>query len=414
MEKQNRTKYALASFFAVFLFVITYKYVLWQLAPGGLSDLAFHTKHAESIYLDRFTVAWLKVPYLFWHLCVKGFIKFLKFPLNDAAACTCATFAFIQYFITLFIIEKIGRHYTGRDIGFVSPCIAGMLGLVMPLYIWWFNGYQHEGQFSINPIYNPTHMAVKPFGLLAFAIGVDLILLYQEKEPLFFTGKKLRKWLYVLFAVVLFLSTFMKPTFMYMLLPAGAIYLLIDFVVALLRKDGSYKKVWNFMWKIACASVPAILYLLIEYGVFYFWEGTNRDSVVAIYPFLTAWHLFSPDVPTSIMLAMAFPLWMLITNCKYFLETVEGRLSVIGYAVGTLEFSFFVETGDRLEHLNFAWELMSGMLLFWVIAGARLAELTFASKPGKKNTIIVIVGWILLSIHLFSGFFYLNPSSFIL
>lgn len=413
-KEKNQVKYALAAFLAVVVFVIIYKYNLNTLRTDGLADLKDHTALAASIYLDRFWKAWLQRPYMFWHLCVKGFIKFFSFPTDQASACTCACFAAFTFYVTFWILDKVSATVTKKDTGIIASLVAAMLSFVAALYIPWINVYQHEGQFSINPIFNPTHMAVKPFGLLAFAVAVDLILRYKGKETIFFTGAKTQKRLYVLFGFFLFMSTFTKPTFMYMLLPAGVIYVLIELVINLIHKDGSWRKTWNFMWKLAYACIPSLLYLLLEYSAFYFWGGTNADAEIAIYPFLTAWHLYSANVPASVLMGMSFPLWMVVTNPKYFLHSVEGRLSFLAYAVGVLEFSFFVETGDKLGHLNFSWPMMSGMLLLWVIAGARLIQLTVSEDDRLRNRIIISVGWILLSIHLFSGLYYINPYQYII
>lgn len=419
MEEQKRvsnTKYAFAAFLSVIVFVITYKYVLNQLAEY-INDLVEHTWHAENIYLDsveRIWNIWLQRPYLFWHLCVKCFIKFGGMPVKEAAACTCSCFAVFCYFVTFFIIDRLTERSKGKNTGIASAGAAGILSFVTALYMWWYNIYQHEGQFSINPFFNPTHMAVKPFGLLTFIFAVDIILRYKGREPVFCRGKRTQKFLYVLFGGALFMSTFTKPTFMYMLLPAGVVYVLIDWIIALVKKDGSGKKIWGTMWRLACACIPSLIYLGLEYAAFYFWGGTNEDAKVAIYPFLTAWHVYSPNVPKSILLAMSFPIWMLIMDWKYFLHSVEGRLSVIGYVVGALEFSFFVETGFKLTHLNFSWPMMSGMLLFWVIAASRLVERTCDTSHSGFRTVEVTVGWFLLTLHLFSGLYYISPGHFII
>ena len=413
-KKSSQVKYAVAAFVAVVLFAIIYKCALNDLRVDGINDLKEHTWHAESIYLDRLWTAWLKIPYLFWHLCVKGCIKFFKMPVEAASAFTHSFFAGLSCLINFYLLDRTGQKLTGKDIGVTAALASGVLGIVTALYVPWFNPDLYFGQFSINPIFNPTHMAVKPIGVICFMLAVDLILVYKEEKQVYFEKIRNPRWLFILFSATLLLSAFTKPTFMYMLLPAGAVYLLIDLVVALIRKEGSWKKVWGFMWRIGCASIPAVLYLLLEYAAFYFWGGTSKDSSVAIYPFLTAWHRFSPDVPRSIRLAMAFPIWMIITNLKYFFKSVEGRLALIGYATGTMEFSFFVETGSRLEHLNFAWPMMSGMLLLWVISTAKLIGLTAAPAKHKGNTIVVLVGWILLTVHFFSGLYYINPGAFII
>lgn len=413
-KQRNQIKYAVAALMAVLVFVIMYKYALNMWNQGGFNDLREHTLHAENIYLDRLRTAWLKRPYLFWHLCVKGCIKVFRMPVEASASCTHGFFAGFNCLVTFFLLDRTGERLTGRDVGVVAALMSGVLGFVEPLYVPWFNPYQYEGQFSINPIFNPTHMAVKPFGLICFMLAVDLILVYQGKEKLYFLNARRNLWLYVAFSVFLFLSVFTKPTFLYMLLPAGAVYLLIDLVLALKRKDGSAKKVWGFMWRIACVSIPSLLYLMLEYAAFYFWGGTNEDASVAIYPFLTAWHIYSPDVPRSLRLAMAFPIWMGITNLKYFFKSEEGRLSLLGYAVGTTEFCFVVETGNKLGHLNFAWPMMSGMLLLWVICVARLIALTMNPTVHKRNTVVVLGGWILLFLHLFSGLYYISPNAYLI
>lgn len=411
---RNQTKYALAAFLAITVFVIIYKYTLNQVYRLDLNDLREHMLHAADIYLDRMKGAWLKRPYLFWHLCVKSSVKFLVMPLEEATAFVCGGFAVFNYFVIFYLLERTVLGLTGREAGVMSAAVSGMLSLAQPLYIRWFNPYQYEGQFSINPVFNPTHSAVKPIGLLCFMVAVDLILRYKGKDGIYFNGIKKARWLYVLFSVLVLLSAFTKPTFMFMLLPAGVLYLLVELAEALFKKDGGAKKVWGFMWRMACTAIPSMLYLAAEYVAFYFWGGTNSDAHVAIHPFLEAWHIYSPDVPKSVMLSMAFPIWIGVTNWRYFIGSVEGRLGLIGYATGTLEFSFLVETGDKLGHMNFAWAMMSGMLLIWVICAARLIQMTIASKPGRWQSVKITIGWILLSLHLFSGLYYISPSQYII
>lgn len=413
-EKQDQVKYAVAAVLAVLVFVIIYKYSLNQINCDGIDDLKEHLWHAEDIYLTTLWTSWLERPYLFWHITVKCFIKFFGYPSDEAGACTCACYAVLNYYIMLYIIDRIAAKSTGRNVTIAAAFAAALLSLVQPLYVWWFNSYQYEGQFSINPIFNPTQTVVKPFGLLAFMFAVDLILQCKGKETIFVKGERTKKLLYVFFAVDLLASAFAKPTFMFMLLPAGAVYLLVDLAVHLFRKDGSWRATWNLMWKIACACIPTLVYLIFQYAAFYLWGGTNEDAKVAIYPFLTAWHLYSIDVPTSIVLGMLFPIWMVLTHPVYFFKSVEGRLSCICYAVGTLEFSFIVETGSKLVHLNFSWPMMSGMLLLWVVCGAKLVECTYAAKPGKGNAVIVTIGWFFLALHLLSGFYYINPYAYII
>lgn len=412
--KHSNAKYALAAFLAVVIFVIIYKYSLNMLKDESINDTFEHTMHAQNIYLDRLWNSWLKRPYLFWHLCVKACIKFFEMPVKEASSFTCSMFSVFGFYTLFHLIDRTASKLARRDMGMIAACTAAMLGLVQPMYVYWFNTYQYEGQFTINPIFNPTHMAVKPIGMLCFMLAMDLIRCYKGEEQLFFPGIRSIKWLYLLFSILLLLSAFTKPTFMYMLLPAGVIYLLIELITITRNEKKNYERLWGFTWRTALSSVPAILYLLLEYTAFYYWGGTNEDAQVAIYPFLTAWHLYSPNVPKSWLLSMSFPFWIVLTNWRYFLHSIEGRFATIGYAVGTLEFCFIVETGAKLGHMNFAWPMQSGMLLIWAASAVRLVYLSGSDETGCWNKIVVSIGWILLSIHLFSGLYYINPYMYII
>ncbi|MDE7045335.1 MAG: hypothetical protein K2O97_10065, partial [Acetatifactor sp.] len=323
-------------------------------------------------------------------------------------------FSVLNCLVTFFVVDRIAEKAGKSGSGVPAAVVSGLLSFSMPWYVKWFNSYHYEGQYGINAFFNPTHVAVKPFGLLAFLYAVDLILLYRGRDTVFCRGEKSKKYLYALFGVSLFVSVFAKPTFLFMLLPAGVILLCADMVKALLKKDGSWKKVWSFMWKIGCVSIPSVVYLAISYAAFYLWGGTNSDSKVAVYPMFTAWSIFSPNIFKSWVFSMVFPIWMVVTGPKYFVKNVEGQLALTGYLVGTIEYAFLVETGSKLAYCSFAWEMISGMLLVWVVAAAKLVMLTHDTEQSAWKNIVVLVGWGLLVIHLFCGFYYINPFNYII
>lgn len=413
-QKQNRVKYAVAAVLSVVVFVVLYKYALNEFKEDDIVDLREHLWQAGDIYLTNIADIWVKKPYMLWHICVKAGVKYLKMPLEEAGAMVHGGFCALNCLITFFAVDRLTDRFTKGASGVTAAVVSGMLSFSMPLYLKWFNPYHYEGQYAINAFFNPTHHAAKPFGLLAFLLAVDLILLYRGKETVFFRGERSRKLLYVFFGAVLLLSTFAKPTFVFMLLPAGVVFLCIDMIMALRKKDGSWKKVWGFMWRIGCASIPAVVYLLLSYAAFYLWGGTNDDAKVAVYPLFTVWHMYSPNIFKSWVHSMTFPIWIFLTNPKYFLKSVEGRLACIGYLVGTVEFSLLVETGSKLDYGSFAWEMTSGMLLVWVVAAAKLVELTYDTNQSSWRNAAVLVGWGLLMLHLFCGTYYINPFNYII
>jgi len=413
-KKQNRVKYAVAACLSAIVFVIMYKYTLNEIHSDTYVDLHDHIWQAEHLNLETFSSIWLQRPYLLWHLSVKLCADFLVMPWDEAGALVNGLLSVLNCLVSFFIIDRIAEKAGKGGSGVAAAAASGMLSFSMPMYVKWFNSYHYEGQYGINAFFNPTHIAAKPFGLLSFLFAVDLILLYRGQETVFCRSERSKKLLYVYFGAALCATVFAKPTFTFMLLPAGVIYLCVDLVRALLKKDGSWKKVWSFMWRIGCASVPAVSYLLISYAAFYIWGGTNSDSKVAVYPIFTVWSIFSPNIFKSWVFSMVFPIWMVAANPKYFVKNVESQLALTGYLVGTLEYAFLVETGSKLEYCSFAWEMISGMLLVWVVAAARLVMLTYDTKQSTWRNIVVLVGWLLLMIHLFNGTYYINPFNYII
>lgn len=413
-KNQDRVKYAVAAVLAAFVFVIIYKYTLNEINSDTYVDIHDHIWQAEHLTAETFKMIWLQRPYMLWHLSVKIFAEFLVMPWEEAGALANGLYSVLNLLVTFFMVDRIVEKGGKRSSGVAAAAVSGILSFVMPFYLYWFNTYHYEGQYGINALFNPTHITVKPFGLMAFFLAVDLILMYRGEDTVFCKGEKSKKLLYVYFGAALFVSVFAKPTFLFMLLPAGVLYLCVDMVKALLKKDGSWKKVWSFMWRIGCASIPAVVYLLISYAAFYLWGGTNSDSHVAVYPLFTVWGHYSPNIFKSWVFSMVFPLWMALTNPKYFVKSVECRLALTGYLVGTLEFMFLVETGSKLWYASFAWEMISGMLLLWVMAAAKLVMLTYDTEQNPWRNIVVLVGWGLLMIHFFNGTYYINPFNYII
>lgn len=413
-RQQNRVKYAVAASLAAIVFVIIYRYTRNEINSDTYVDLHDHIWQAEHLSPETFKMIWIQRPYMLWHLCAKFCGDFLKMPWDEAGALANGIFSVLNCLVTFFLVDRIAEKAGKSGSGVAAAVVSGLLSFSMPWYVKWFNSYHYEGQYGINAFFNPTHVAVKPFGLLAFLYAVDLILLYRGKETVFCRGEKSKKYLYALFGVSLFVSVFAKPTFLFMLLPAGVIYLCVDMGRALLKKDGSWKKVWGFMWRIGCVSIPSVIYLAVSYAAFYMWGGTNADSRVAVYPIFTAWSMFSPNIFKSWVFSMVFPIWMVATSPKYFFKSVEGQLALTGYLVGTTEYAFLVETGSKLTYCSFAWEMISGMLLVWVVAGAKLVMLTHDTEQSAWRNIVVLVGWGLLVIHLFCGFYYINPFNYII
>ena len=121
---------------------------------------------------------------------------------------------------------------------------------------------------------------------------------------------------------------------------AGGLLVLIEWIQDIILKKADHKKTLIFIRNLILSSIPAMIYLLSEYTAYYVLDTMNDDAGIGIYSAFYVWDDFTTNIPISILLAMAFPLYMVLTNLKYFLKEVEGKLALLAYVVGTLELSF--------------------------------------------------------------------------
>lgn len=405
---------------SVLVFVVYYKVAYAFCTVEGLQDMKAHAIFAQNFYLnpDEFFKTWLKVPHMLWHLVTKTFESRLGVPLWDAASLSFALFGLFAFGIMTWFLYGFLKCHTGQKrLAFASLCGAA-LSFVGPLIMAWFSD-PYAGSFTPNPLHNPTHIASKGFGMIAMMAGIDVIRRYRNERPAFFQGKLVYLW----FSIASLLSVLAKPTFMYMLLPAGILVILLDLIAAAKKqllenaeqkerqgkkKSGKHgnasqlKAIWGAAWRLALASLPACAYILTEYVALFYYGTEKGTSAVITEPFYV-WHFFTWDVPTSVLLGMFFPIWMLVTNLGYFYKSVEGRLSVLGYAIGVLEFSFLAESGSRMDAANFSWCMMAGMTIFYAVALYRLMLTSLQEKQSKSHTAYLIISWFLLFLHVYSG-----------
>ncbi|MCR5500089.1 MAG: hypothetical protein K6F31_06825 [Acetatifactor sp.] len=417
------------------VFILYYKIAYGFCISDSLQDMKAHAIFAQNFYLkpQNFWEAWLKVPHMLWHLVVKTLESRLHFPLWNAASFTFALFGLFAFFVMTWFLYGLLKGHTGQKRLAYASLGAAALSFVGPYVCEWLTFDAYLGAFSPNPLHNPTHIASKGFGMLAMMAGIDVIRKYKRLSPLYF-----KKGVYVWFAISALLSVIAKPTFMYMLMPAGVVILLIDLISAINAclvegskeegQNGKEKKqlakrqvearsrlsaVWGGAWKLALATLPACAYVLTEY-VALFYYGTEKGSGVVLTKPLEVWHFYIADVKVAILLGMCFPLWMLLTNLGYFTKSAEGKLSLMGYAFGVLEFSILAESGSRKDAGNFAWCMMAGMTVFFAVAVYRLMLVSLQQRTGKAKTAYLIFSWFLLALHVYSCLSYFEVFSTIL
>lgn len=397
--------------FMLILSTFTYYYALRQM-PHTLADYNGHTY----VYLPKFLTGnwlegWETVPYFMWHVSVIFLYKILYIPLEVSAAVISCIFACAAYLVTYRMIQKVIEALSLAESSAKAAFIAFGLSMVQSFYLPWFDvGERYMGVYSINPVHNPTQMCVKVFSLLCFALVYDILETIQtpDRKGVFFKVEKGLKKYYFLLALFLFLSTLAKPTFAQMFIPAVGFLMLYQWLKKLLTKDGSAKEYFRHCLSMLYCSIPSLLYISLQFVDYYIAGGNNNsDTSVVITGWLEVWRLFSENIAVSVLVSMAFPLFVILIDLRYFLTSTMGKLALTAYGVSFLEAALLGEQGAKFSHGNFLWALTSGMLLVWITCVLRLFALDHLGTSTKLQKILVDCAWALFYIHLIFGIIFM-------
>jgi len=374
--------------------------------PDPLSDYNGHTY----VYLNLFKggnpiEGWMAVPYCLWHVTVMGLNRFLGIPIDNSAAISTCIYSLFFYAVLFYFFD---RWFDKKGTEVKSVLLAFFLSFIQGIYISWLDaGEGYLGVFSFNPLHNPTQTCVRGFGLVCFMLVSDIW--ERLKNPEFGgrflkIGDKLTKH-YVLLAVFLLLSASAKPTFAEMFIPAVAFSMLFRWIYKLIKKQSAGAYFAECLKMLLCA-VPALVYILIQFLAYFVFGGSYGDggTFIVTAPF-EAWKIYSDNIVLSIFLALAFPLFVILIDAGFFLKDQTAKLALTGYLISLIEAGFFSEE-EKIEHGDFLWPMMSGLMLVWTVATARYCELE-DKADGTKLKAVTFAGWIIFAFHVLYGVLYL-------
>lgn len=412
INQKNRDSWITIGFTA-FLIYVTYSFAKDQVVLGGMNDYAAHTTNILSLFRsDEWWKGFMAVPHCMWHLTVLFFYEILQFPMEAAAGYATALYTAFYYLVLIWAIRKVTA-YVGEMEGTVrANVLATGFCLLQALYVYWMDaGERYLGTFSMNPLHNPTQMSVRGFAILCFCLTVDILGDWSKEgyQPIFFEikGKKY----YVTLMVLLLVSTIMKPTFTEVFVPAVAFYMLAVWIRKCITKKGDAGAYFAHCLLMLLLALPSLLFVAIQFLLFFALGGSyGNDGGLIITDFMEVWGLFSDNVFFSVLLGMAFPIYMLLIDGTYFLKSRMGQIAWLSYFIGFLEAAFLGEAGNRITHANFIWPMMSGMLLVWLVSLFRLLSLERTRQDTVQQRILVIIGWCIFTAHVVCGLIFLKLS----
>lgn len=397
---------------AIVLCFLTYMVIMTEL-PKVLSDYNGHTY----VYLPMFTSGnwvqgWKTVPYCMWHLIVLGLNGIIHIPLEVAVAYSSCFFVLLSYFVIYWMILRYSASFGSEENTVKAAFVAFGFCVVQALYFFWLDaGNRFLGSYSMNPIHNPTHMSVRPFSLLCFCLVYDIWRKQKDSSytGVFFDMKNGMRKPYIYLAVVLLLSSAAKPTFAEMFIPAVGIIMLYRWVSMLIKKDTMAKAYFKHCLHMFLCAIPALLYILLQFLAYFIWGGSyGADGGFMITKWLEVWSMYTENVILSIALGLAFPLFIMFIDVRFFLEDELGKLALTGYVIGFLEAALLGEGGQKLSHADFLWPMMSGMLLMFTAALLHLLALERTQNDTTRKCISIDIGWFLFCAHVFCGLLYIN------
>ena len=397
--KKAKTDAFLLAFLLLLLLHLNYAYVIKEL-PDIYSDYNGHAFVFLPKFFSRTTFwdGWKMVPYCMWHLVALFFYKILLFPLETSAACASCVFVAFSYLIFYWLLQKLSLKENLENGGIRSALLSFCLCIVQPISI----PFWDATAYSVNPLYSPTQMCVRGFSLLCFFLVCDLWGIQKDPnyQGRFFPVERGIKKYYAALAVLLFLSAMAKPTFAEVFIPAVAFSMLFTWIRKILRKDGTAKPYFQHCLYTLCCAIPTLAYIFSQFAVYFLLGGSHGGGgSLIITGFLEVWNFFSQNVALSLLLSCAFPLFMLLLDPPYFLQSDEGKLSLVCLLIGFLEAAFLGESGPKLLHFNFAWPLMSAMFLFFTVGTMRLLTLEKLSRDRLGKRALLGISWLLFCLH---------------
>ena len=265
-----------------------------------------------------------------------------------------------------------------REAGGTGAAFFATLGLLfaMPLFNWWKFPDVYLGQISPNVWHNPTTIVVLPLALLLFRAASRLTV---AAPPGAVAGA----------GALTLVNCLTKPNYVLALLPCWLTLLAERMRRGLTADPAGWRR----------PALVAVLLVGPTAGVFV-WQASRlgaAGSAIAVEP-LAVWRLYSPHIPVSILLSIAFPLGVLAAHFRVAWRQEPLALAWSVLLVAVLQMAWLAEPGPRFTHGNFFWASYTANYLLFMESAAVLAA---APRSGRSWA-----AWSLLGAHSLAGLVY--------
>jgi hypothetical protein len=235
------------------------------------------------------------------------------------------------------------------------------------------DGKYYYGYIGLANYHNPTVQLLRAFALPLFILALQVFI--KPKNP---------NWMTAASALLVIISTLIKPNLAICLLPSMVFFS----GLAILQK-----KIIDWKLEILGFIIPAGITLIGQYFVSYSGIG-NVDTQIIFAP-LVVESAFSEFLLPKFFLSLFFPLVILILFNKTIFKVFEMQLAWFTFLLGVIQVYIFAESGSPLFHGNFRWSAQITLLILF-IASARFVYQRWGELKMQllKEKIIVYLAYL--------------------
>ena len=280
----------------------------------------------------------------------------------------------LTVFATFWAIKQIQK-VDGIEISDQAVMLASIsLIFVSSLYVPVFQEAFYVSTDVTQPWHNSTYILMRLFAVPTFA-------LYIRMEREYLTGIRFVDW--ILFAILLLLGNWSKPSFLIAFAPMMLFFLICDFIKT------HAKSIWQNI-KFGSAVLFSLPICFVQSGKL--WNESNGNGVVTDFSFSRFKN--GSIIPYTIC-GLAFPIFVTFI---YVLKTREKRKILlqtwIMHAIANLEFTILKETGKRQKHGNFGWGRRITGFILYMVCFLKWVQLYRENKIQKSTFVVGLVFFI--------------------
>lgn len=320
-----------------------------------------------------------------WYYSFTAYAYQVLYFLAGKDTCLIAAFLAVISVWTVILTEKLLRvllNKSKRDALTLGGALV--LNLVMPFFFEWAGRYRYVSYQSGNLWHNSTYLCMRLFAIASLLVYMQIEENYREKIAW-------KQWL--AFAVLLVITTGIKPSFLTVFAPAMAWKLLWD-----LFHKVPFKQIFFF----GCSVLPACGVVLWQNMVLF---GEDTGQGFALNPWFT-FSLHADRPKAAVLCSIAFPLIVAVFSLKELMKDKRYFFAWLVTGIGFLEALLLAETGSRANDGNFLWGYCFAIFYIFVVSFVKWLELWKKEKAVMLHRVMFVIAGVVLFYQLYCGVYF--------